>query len=175
MNMRLNMAMAAAICPMPPALAADSRPSISLISEGKALPLASNPAQFAKASGFVLRLTMVQAGKASTAVKAGKLAFTVESKDKPGSTFRLVRFGFDEKKGRIVTMGSSKLSPAKDIEFPAPDSCIPFEIQPGEKPGTWTLTSSKEVSVGQYGLYVYHSRGFSFDAIKADLFEFTVE
>jgi hypothetical protein len=175
MKVNLASAVLAGVCVALPSWAAEISPVVSLVSGDKTIPLSPTPALFAKASGIVLRLTMNQAGKATTISKAGKLTFLVESKDKPGPTFRLVRFEWDDKKGRIVTMGSSKLSPAKDIEYPAPDVCVEFEAVSGEKPGTWRLTPKKELLKGEYGLYIYHSRGFSFDAIKADLFDFAVE
>ncbi len=175
MNQHGVLPLLAAVSLVIPARAAQCTPAVSLLTGDRALPLTATPAQFAKASGFILRLTMVHPGKAGTIVKVGKLAFLVESKEQPGSTFRLVRFEFDEKKGRIVTMGSSKLSPAKNIEYPAPAACLEFEVIPGEKPGIWKVTPRKELPEGQYGLYVYHSRGLSFDAIQANLFEFAVE
>lgn len=137
-------------------------------------PIAAEKALFGKAPGFVLRLQLIQPGKAAVSLKAARPSFVLEGKEKPSSTLRLVRLGNDEKRGRVATMGSSKMMPMKDLEYPNPDACVEFEVKE-EKPGTWLITPKKDLTVGEWAFYLYRSRGLSADNITAELFGFAIE
>ncbi len=136
--------------------------------------LASQKALFGKASGLVLRLQLIQPGKAMVSLKAGRPNFVFEGKEKPSSTLRLVRLEKDEKRGRVATMGSSKMMPMKDLEYPNPAACVEFEVKE-QKPGTWLITPKKDLTVGEWAFYLYQSRGFSADDITAEFFGFAIE